>query len=162
MITLFVQLYMRRGILLTCGKHFHDLIISLRGVGWEYKTSLTIHVLLNCLYQARKVSNHLFVCWGPRFCNLLLFWYLVSELWYFPFLILYQIQTINSILEEFDLLLLLLLFLCFLCFFVFFVLFIENRKIWRYFIKLSAISRKDEDYHKFQNDHIPKLCLTSI
>jgi hypothetical protein len=40
---------------------------------------------------------------------------------------------------------------------LFFCLFTENRKIVRYFIKLIAIPRKDEDYHKFQNYHIPKL-----
>jgi hypothetical protein len=30
-ITLFVRLYVRVGILLSCGKHLHDRILSLRG-----------------------------------------------------------------------------------------------------------------------------------
>ena len=59
-IALLVQLYVRFGILLARGKHLHDLIISLRGGGGD--VGLTRHVLLKCLYQVRKVSNHLSVC----------------------------------------------------------------------------------------------------
>jgi len=38
---LFAQLYLKVGILLTCGKHYHDHIISLRDEVLDYKTSLT-------------------------------------------------------------------------------------------------------------------------
>jgi len=38
-ITLFARLYMRVGILPTCGKHLHGCIISLRGEAWANITS---------------------------------------------------------------------------------------------------------------------------
>ena len=74
------------------GKHMHDRIISPRGKANAYKTSLTLphllkcdlvfmlgvstlhlstillklvwtrHFLLKCLYQVRKVSDHVYVC----------------------------------------------------------------------------------------------------
>jgi len=40
-IKLFAQLCVRVEILLTCGKHVHHRIISLRGETWAYKTCLT-------------------------------------------------------------------------------------------------------------------------
>ena len=40
----FPRFYVRVGILLACGKHLHG------------------HFLLKCLFQARKVSGHVFVC----------------------------------------------------------------------------------------------------
>ena len=39
--TLLIQSYVRIDILLTCGKHLHDCIISLRGDVWDHKISLT-------------------------------------------------------------------------------------------------------------------------
>ena len=36
-ITLFSRLYVRVGILLTCGKHLHDCIISLSEKVWAHK-----------------------------------------------------------------------------------------------------------------------------
>ena len=36
----------------------------MRGTVWIHKNSLTHHFLLKCLYQARKVSGHVFVCQG--------------------------------------------------------------------------------------------------
>ena len=41
LITLFARLYVRVSILLTCGKHLHDCIISLRREAWAHTTSLT-------------------------------------------------------------------------------------------------------------------------
>jgi len=38
---LLTQLYDIVGILLACGKHLHDSIMSLRGDAYTYKTSLT-------------------------------------------------------------------------------------------------------------------------
>ena len=61
LITLFARLDVVIGILLTCGKHVHDCIISLRGEIWTHKT-LTRQFLLKCLYQSRKVSDNVFVC----------------------------------------------------------------------------------------------------
>jgi hypothetical protein len=43
------------------GKHLHDSITSLRVEVLAHKTSLTSHILLKCLYQARKISCHVFV-----------------------------------------------------------------------------------------------------
>ena len=37
-IILFVRLYLRVCILLTCGKHVHDCIISMKGEVWAYQT----------------------------------------------------------------------------------------------------------------------------
>ena len=54
MITLFVRLQVRIGILLTCGKHLYDSIILQRGEA--------PHFLLVCLYLEREVSGHVFVC----------------------------------------------------------------------------------------------------
>ena len=45
-ITLFTRLYVMVGILLTCGKHWSDRIISLRREVWAYKTSLTLPLLI--------------------------------------------------------------------------------------------------------------------
>ena len=41
--------FVRIGILLTCGKHLHNCIISLIGEVWTHITSLTLPLLL-CLY----------------------------------------------------------------------------------------------------------------
>ena len=56
-------LYVRVGILFTCGKHFHDRIISLRGEVW----APPLFFLLNCQYQVRKVSDRVSLCQGCRF-----------------------------------------------------------------------------------------------
>ena len=58
---LFARLYMRVGILLTCSKHMYDYIISPRGEVWGHKTSFTLPLFFNWLYQARKVSGDVFV-----------------------------------------------------------------------------------------------------
>ena len=39
------SIYVRVGILLTCGKSLHDHIISVRGEIWTHKTSLTTSFL---------------------------------------------------------------------------------------------------------------------
>ena len=44
--TLFARLYVRVDILLTCGKHVHDGIISLRGEVWAHTTSLIQPLLI--------------------------------------------------------------------------------------------------------------------
>ena len=80
-ITLFDRLYMRVGILLTCGKHVHDCIISLRGEVWVHKANLIPPLLLKCLYQARKVSAFVLVCFRYRFFLFLRFWYLIWEVY---------------------------------------------------------------------------------
>ena len=43
--------YVRAGILLTCGKHLHDRIISLREEVWADKTSLTLPLSIEVLQQ---------------------------------------------------------------------------------------------------------------
>ena len=57
----FTCLYVRLGVLLTRRKHIDDRIISL---SWEVcvdKTSLTHHFFFKCLFQNRKVSDHVCV-----------------------------------------------------------------------------------------------------
>ena len=44
-------------VVVTCGKNLNDC----RGEIWAHTVSLTHHLLLKCLYQARKVTGHVFV-----------------------------------------------------------------------------------------------------
>jgi len=61
-IMLFSCPYMWIDNLLTCRKHLHYSIISLRRKVWyKKKHSLTRHFSLKRLYQARTVSGHIFV-----------------------------------------------------------------------------------------------------
>ena len=57
-ITLLSRLYVRVGILLTCGKHLHDRIISLKGDAWDHNTSLSppfsIEVSVSCQESMRS------------------------------------------------------------------------------------------------------------
>jgi hypothetical protein len=59
-IMLFSRPYMWIDNLLTCRKHLHYIIISLRRKVWtvQKKHSLTRHFSLKRLYQARTVSGH--------------------------------------------------------------------------------------------------------
>ena len=43
-------------------QQLYDCIISLREAVWDHNTCLSRHFLLMCLYQARKVSDHVYVC----------------------------------------------------------------------------------------------------
>ena len=43
---LLTWLYVRVDILLTCGKHLHDRIISPRGDVWDHKISLTLPLFI--------------------------------------------------------------------------------------------------------------------
>jgi hypothetical protein len=45
-IALFPQLYVRTSILLTCGMHLHDRIISLTGEIWTHTTILTLPLFI--------------------------------------------------------------------------------------------------------------------
>jgi hypothetical protein len=45
-IKLLVRLYVRVGILLSCGKHLHDRLISIRGEVWVHKSSLTLPLFI--------------------------------------------------------------------------------------------------------------------
>ena len=55
-------------------------MISCNYLGLKTKTSLTRHMLLNYLYQARKVSGHVCVWQGSQFCLFLQFCYWILEL----------------------------------------------------------------------------------
>ena len=55
--TLLSQLYVKVNILHTCRKHLYDPIISPKREVWFQKTSFT-PLYLKCLYQARRVSDH--------------------------------------------------------------------------------------------------------
>jgi hypothetical protein len=58
---MFVPLYVRVCILLTCGKHLRDHIISLRGEVCAHRANFSLPLLLRCLHQDSKVSGHVFV-----------------------------------------------------------------------------------------------------
>jgi hypothetical protein len=58
---LLARLYVRVHILHTSGRYFHDRIIYLRDEAYDHKPSLIMPLLLKSLYQARKVSEHVFV-----------------------------------------------------------------------------------------------------
>ena len=64
-ITMFIRLYVRVSILVTCEKQL-DYVLA-------HKISLTPILLLKCLYQARNVSDQVFACWGYRVSPLLRF-----------------------------------------------------------------------------------------
>ena len=60
-VILFVRLYVRIAILLTCGNNLHDRIMLLRGkIGPKH--SLTPPRLLKCPYHGWEESGHVFVC----------------------------------------------------------------------------------------------------
>jgi hypothetical protein len=56
---LFTQLYVRVGIVLTRGKHFHNLTTLRRGGGGAYKTSSTAPLLSAC---TKPGMCHVFMC----------------------------------------------------------------------------------------------------
>ena len=60
-ITLFSRLYVRVGILLTCGKHLHDCIISLSEKVWAQKTRLTTSLFIE-VPVPRQESERSCIC----------------------------------------------------------------------------------------------------
>ena len=56
-ITLFTQLYVRVGILLTSGKYLHDHIISLRGEIRANKTCLTLPLFIEVSEPSQEVEQ---------------------------------------------------------------------------------------------------------
>ena len=91
-ITSFVRLY---DILLTSGKHVAWLHQFTKRWGWVHSSSLTLPLLLTCLYQAKKVVSHVFcvsVIDLPLSMIFLLDYGTVSTLWYL-------ILTIHSIIQ---------------------------------------------------------------
>ena len=57
-ITLLTQLYVRVGILLLSGTHWHDGTIL--GKVWDLRTNIT-PFLFKCLYQTRKLDFNVYV-----------------------------------------------------------------------------------------------------
>ena len=53
-IIIFVQLYVRVSILLTCGKRLHDRIISLREQVWAHTTSLIPHLFIEVHFPSEE------------------------------------------------------------------------------------------------------------
>jgi hypothetical protein len=64
-ITMSTLLYVRVGILVTYEKQL-DYVLA-------HKISLTPILLSKCLYQAMKLSDQVFACWGYRVSPLLRF-----------------------------------------------------------------------------------------
>ena len=69
-ITLFVRLYVRVGILLTCGKHLHDRIISLRGEVWSHKASLVPLFFYEVSFPSQKCERSCICLLGLSFLSL--------------------------------------------------------------------------------------------
>ena len=72
-ITPFAWLYVRVGKLLTCGKHVHDGIISLRGEVLAPKTKSIPPLFIEVSVQSQNVSSHEFACLGYIFYHFLRF-----------------------------------------------------------------------------------------
>ena len=98
---LFAHFYVRFAILLTHGKHLNDNIILLRRKVWTDKNSLNPPLFIEVpVYQARKVSGHVFFCRVsilPLSTIFLLEFETVPTLWYF---FLFFILHIMLYLEE--------------------------------------------------------------
>ena len=60
-ITMLARLYVKVGILLTCGKYLHDPIISLRGDGWTHKTSLSPPFFIEMFVPSKEIEQYLSV-----------------------------------------------------------------------------------------------------
>ena len=65
----------------------HDLNSSLRGEVCAHNTCLTPPLFFKCLYQARKVSGHVFVCQRSCICVLVVSILPLSTILIFDFLI---------------------------------------------------------------------------
>jgi hypothetical protein len=71
---LLTWLYVRVDILLTCGKHLHDRIISPRGDVWDHKISLTLPLFIevpvpiqenerSCICAPFETIGSVLPCW---------------------------------------------------------------------------------------------------
>ena len=61
-------MYVKVGILLICGKHFHDCIISLRWEVFVHKTSLTLPLFIEVsLPSQENEQSCIFVLWASIF-----------------------------------------------------------------------------------------------
>ena len=76
-ITMFAWLYVMVEFLITCGKDFHESIISLRRKveAWAHKTSLTLSLFIEVPVLSQESERHVFVCQGYRVWLFLQFWY---------------------------------------------------------------------------------------
>jgi len=72
-ITLLAWIYVRVGILLTCGKHLHDHIISLKGDVWGHKTSLTQPRFTEVPVPSKEYDRSCIYVVGYQFCLFLRF-----------------------------------------------------------------------------------------
>jgi hypothetical protein len=90
--TLLARLYMRLGILLTCRKHLHDCIISVRVDVWAHNISLTPPLFIEVPIPSQKSARSC-IC-VLRVSILSLFKILIIEfeinltVWYFYFILL--------------------------------------------------------------------------
>jgi len=51
-----------KGLHFVCEKHLHDHIISIKVEVCVHKISLTLQLLLNWIYQARRVNGNIYIC----------------------------------------------------------------------------------------------------
>jgi hypothetical protein len=78
-VTQIALLYLRVGILLTCCKHLHDIIVSLGGEVWAHQTS-SIPSLFIELHALSQECERSYICVLWVFCLFLRFCYWILEL----------------------------------------------------------------------------------
>ena len=84
---MFSSLYVSVGILITCGKHLYDYIISLRGQVWAHKISLTPPLLIEVPVPRQESERSCICVLGvlilPLYTIFLLDFGTVPTVWYF-------------------------------------------------------------------------------
>ena len=90
-ITLFVRLYVRSGILIICGKHLYYCMISLRVEVWTHTTNFIPPLFIE-MPEPNQQSERTCICALVDFSSFCDFDHLTFELWYFLFFILVVIN----------------------------------------------------------------------
>ena len=104
LILLFAPLYVRVDNLLTCGKHLHDCIISLREEIWAQKTSLTLPLFTEVPVPSQESElSHICVLGVSIFPLSTIFIHelgIVLTVWHFLFFIWSLWQLSNKFVER--------------------------------------------------------------
>ena len=103
-ITLFPRIYVRVGILLTCGKHLPDHIGSLRVEVWAHIISLTPPRYLSVCTRPGKLAGMYLFVWGIDFVSFydfsIEFYNCSDRLWIFFISILFLVYLSKSHLKN--------------------------------------------------------------
>ena len=91
-IMLFAQFNVRDGILITCGNHLHNCIISLKREVWACKTSLTLPLFIKVPVPSQESEGSCICVLGvsilPLSTILIFNFRIVPTVWYFFYFIL--------------------------------------------------------------------------